>query len=125
MNSFAGTRSLATYFSRRTSKKTGKSGWAPATRQGFYSKDTTEKDYLPRATEVVNVHLRRSRDRIGFYVMSPTETWEPHEDTFAVLEKVTPVSVGLVEQLVAEAQQNFGPAHDQIRRSFSCRYRGD
>ena len=58
-------------------------------------------------------------------VFADPETWEPHEDPFAVLEKVTPVSVGLVEQLVADSQQNFGPAHDQIRRSFSCRYRGD
>ncbi|MDO5374341.1 MAG: helicase, partial [Corynebacterium glutamicum] len=38
---------LDVYARRWTSRKTGKSGWSPATRQGFYSKDTTPKDYLP------------------------------------------------------------------------------
>lgn len=239
MDRFSGRTDV--YARRWTSKKTGKSGWSPATRQGFYSKDTTEKDYLPLTAEAVNAHLRRGGDHIGLYVMSPNdtcrllacdfddgtwradaaafvsacrdsgidtlaeisrsgegahvwiffevpvpailarrlgfvilrramntrpdmdmasydrffpaqdtiasrsrgsarlgnlialplngdcrakettvfadpETWEPHEDPFAVLAKVTPVSVGLIEQLVADAQQNFGPAHDQIRR---------
>lgn len=65
---------LDVYARRWTSRRTGKSGWSPATRQGFYSKDTTPKDYLPFTADTVNAHLRRGCDHIGLYVMLPNDT---------------------------------------------------
>ncbi|BAU95917.1 helicase [Corynebacterium suranareeae] len=62
------------YARRWTSRKTGKSGWSPATRQGFYSKDATPKDYLPFTAETVNAHLRRGGEHVGLYVMLPNDT---------------------------------------------------
>ncbi|QDQ21009.1 TOTE conflict system archaeo-eukaryotic primase domain-containing protein [Corynebacterium glutamicum] len=72
MERFSGRHDV--YARRWTSRKTGKSGWSPATRQGFYSKDTTPKDYLPFTVDTVNAHLRRGGDHIGLYVMLPNDT---------------------------------------------------
>lgn len=72
MDRFSGRKDV--YARRWTSRKTGKSGWSPATRQGFYSKDTTEKDYLPLTAEALDAHLRRGGDHIGLYVMLPNDT---------------------------------------------------
>lgn len=52
------------YAVRWTSKRTGKSGWSPAVRGGFYSESTTDHDLLPLTDDVVATHLT-GRDRAG------------------------------------------------------------
>lgn len=43
---------------RWTSARTGKSGWAPAVRGGFYTGSETAADYLPLEDRIVERHLR-------------------------------------------------------------------
>lgn len=45
------------YALRWTSSRTGKSGWSPAVRGGFYSDATTDADLLPLRTEALEWHL--------------------------------------------------------------------
>lgn len=49
------------YASRWTSSKTGKSGWSPAVRGGYYTDGVTAADLLPLSDEVIEQHLVGSR----------------------------------------------------------------
>lgn len=66
---FVGRRDV--YAQRWTSRKTGKSGWSPAVRGGFYSRDTPLHDHLPLTPEVIDAHLRVGGPHAGLYVMLP------------------------------------------------------
>ncbi|WP_244428976.1 TOTE conflict system archaeo-eukaryotic primase domain-containing protein [Corynebacterium halotolerans] len=66
---FVGRRDV--YAQRWTSRKTGKSGWSPGVRGGFYSKDTPSRDHLPLTPEVIDAHLRMGGPHAGLYVMLP------------------------------------------------------
>jgi superfamily II DNA or RNA helicase len=68
------------YATRWVSAKTGRSGWSPAVRGGFYTDAVTDSDLLPLTDEVIDQHLRGSRpsDRtefhIGLYPMRTDDT---------------------------------------------------
>lgn len=58
------------YAVRWTSKKTGKSGWSPAVRGGFYRGDESDADHLSLTDDVVERHLRGGSDyHVGLYPM--------------------------------------------------------
>lgn len=52
------------YATRWVSSRTGKSGWSPAVRGGFYTDAATEVDYLPFNERVVEAHLRGAQTQI-------------------------------------------------------------
>lgn len=60
---------------RWTSARTGKSGWAPAVRGGFYTGSETAADYLPLGDRTVERHLRGTSQpgerefHVGLYPM--------------------------------------------------------
>ena len=67
------------YASRWTSNKTGKSGWSPAVRGGFYTDAVTAKDMLPLSDDVIAKHLMGNRTgadglHVGLYAMLPDDT---------------------------------------------------
>ncbi|TFD46980.1 DEAD/DEAH box helicase [Cryobacterium frigoriphilum] len=67
------------YASRWTSSKTGKSGWSPVVRGGFYTDAVTTKDLLPVSDEVIATHLMGSRSggdglHAGLYPMLANDT---------------------------------------------------
>ena len=49
------------YATRWTSKKTGKSGWSPAVRGGYYTDAVTDVDLLPLMDQVIERHLLGTR----------------------------------------------------------------
>ena len=49
------------YATRWTSKKTGKSGWSPAVRGGYYTDAVTDADLLPLMDQVIERHLLGTR----------------------------------------------------------------
>lgn len=67
------------YATRWTSKRTGKSGWSPAVRGGFYTKETSDRDLLPLTDAVIAAHLTGETDRtsdvhVGLYPMASDDT---------------------------------------------------
>lgn len=67
------------YASRWTSSKTGKSGWSPAVRGGYYTDGVTAADLLPLSDEVIEQHLVGSRTggeglHAGLYPMLSDDT---------------------------------------------------
>jgi superfamily II DNA or RNA helicase len=59
-----------------TSRKTGKSGWSPAVRGGFYSDQSSEADLLTLDDAVIERHLRGGSEfgrefHVGLYPMLP------------------------------------------------------
>jgi superfamily II DNA or RNA helicase len=46
------------YATRWVSAKTGKSGWSPAVRGGFYTDAVTDEDFVPLTAQAVDQHLR-------------------------------------------------------------------
>lgn len=75
MARFRGRREV--YATRWVSARTGKSGWSPAVRGGFYDHNATKQDYLPFDGRVVEEHLRGHPERdpstqeshVGIYPM--------------------------------------------------------
>ncbi|WP_256041546.1 DEAD/DEAH box helicase [Cryobacterium sp. SO1] len=67
------------YATRWTSSKTGKSGWSPAVRGGYYTDAISTADLLPLSDEVIERHLVGSRTRAdglhaGLYPMLEDDT---------------------------------------------------
>lgn len=67
------------YALRWTSRKTGKSGWSPAVRGGFYTDATTDEDLLPLDDAVLERHLtggfHDGRElHVGLYPMLADDT---------------------------------------------------
>ncbi|WP_146069130.1 DEAD/DEAH box helicase [Cryobacterium sp. M23] len=67
------------YATRWTSSKTGKSGWSPAVRGGYYTDGVTTADLLPLSDEVIERHLVGSRTgaeglHAGLYPMLNDDT---------------------------------------------------
>ncbi|WP_166671178.1 DEAD/DEAH box helicase [Cryobacterium psychrophilum] len=67
------------YATRWTSSKTGKSGWSPAVRGGYYTDGVTTADLLPLSDEVIERHLVGSRSdaeglHAGLYPMLNDDT---------------------------------------------------
>lgn len=64
------------YATRWVSRKTGRSGWSPAVKGGFYTDQKTDADLLPLTGEALERHLRGSEDErqpefhVGLYPMS-------------------------------------------------------
>ena len=48
------------YATRWVSAKTGRSGWSPAVRGGFYTDAVTDSDLLPLTDQVIDQHLRNN-----------------------------------------------------------------
>jgi hypothetical protein len=51
------------YALRWTSRKTGRTGWGPAVRGGFFTEQSTDADLLPLDDAVIERHLRGNADR--------------------------------------------------------------
>ena len=51
------------YALRWTSRKTGRTGWGPAVRGGFFTEQSTDADLLPLDDTVIERHLRGNPDR--------------------------------------------------------------
>ncbi|WP_158251125.1 DEAD/DEAH box helicase [Cryobacterium sp. Y11] len=67
------------YASRWTSSKTGKSGWSPVVRGGFYTDAVSNRDLLPVSDEVIAKHLMGSHSggdglHAGLYPMLDNDT---------------------------------------------------
>jgi superfamily II DNA or RNA helicase len=67
------------YATRWTSSKTGKSGWSPSVRGGYYTDGVTTADLLPLSDEVIERHLVGSRTgaeglHAGLYPMLNDDT---------------------------------------------------
>ncbi|WP_354570545.1 DEAD/DEAH box helicase family protein [Glaciihabitans sp. UYNi722] len=73
---FAGRNDV--YATRWVSAKTGKSGWSPAVRGGFYTDTATDSDFVPLTEQVVDQHLRGTRPNgtdfhVGLYPMTSND----------------------------------------------------
>lgn len=60
------------------SRRTGKKGWSPAVRGGFYTDAATDQDLLPLTDAVIERHLRGSTDgdrefHVGLYPLLPND----------------------------------------------------
>ncbi|HAM27540.1 MAG TPA: helicase [Microbacteriaceae bacterium] len=68
------------YATRWVSAKTGRSGWSPAVRGGFYTDAVTDSDLLPLTDQIINQHLRgvlpseRTDLHVGLYPMHTDDT---------------------------------------------------
>ena len=68
------------YATRWVSTKTGRSGWSPAVRGGFYTDAVTDSDLLPLTNQIINQHLRgallseRTDLHVGLYPMQTDGT---------------------------------------------------
>ena len=66
------------FATRWVSAKTGKSGWSPAVRGGFYTDAVTDSDFVPLTEQVVDQHLRGTRPNgadfhAGLYPMTSND----------------------------------------------------
>ena len=68
------------YATRWVSAKTGRSGWSPAVRGGFYTDAVTDSDLLPLTDQVIDQHLRgilpseHADLHVGLYPMHTDDT---------------------------------------------------
>jgi len=68
------------YATRWVSAKTGRSGWSPAVRGGFYTDAVTDPDLLPLTDQIIDQHLRgalssnRTDLHVGLYPMRIDDT---------------------------------------------------
>lgn len=63
------------YATRWVSRKTGRAGWSPAVKGGFYTDSKTNADLLPLTSDVLERHLRGSGEdqhefHVGLYPMT-------------------------------------------------------
>jgi superfamily II DNA or RNA helicase len=66
------------YATRWVSAKTGKSGWSPTVRGGFYTDALTDADFVPLTAQVIDQHLRGTRSNgaefhAGLYPMTSND----------------------------------------------------
>lgn len=67
LSRFAGRRDV--YAQAWESRSTGKKGWSPAVRGGFFDRQKLTHDFLPLTDDVLYRHLQGGGSPIGLYVM--------------------------------------------------------